>query len=137
MRYVLDTNIVAASFNGHPGVFGRLNRTLRRDRIFLPAMALAELRFGAFNSRRISENLARIDQALSVLTLAPVNRPIADRFGAIKADLRRRGITKSDADLLIAATALEIGATLVTNDGDLQDGAINALKVEDWMAPLS
>lgn len=137
MRYVLDTNIVAASFNGHPGVVSRLNHTLRRDHIFLPAMALAELRFGALNSRRISENLARIDQALVVLTLAPVDRPIADRFGAIKAELRRRGITKSDADLLIAATALEIEATLVTNDQDLHDGAISRLEVEDWIAPLS
>jgi predicted nucleic acid-binding protein len=34
---------------------------------------------------------------------------------------------------LIASTALEIGATLVTDDKDLRDGSIGELKVEDWL----
>ncbi|MFH0903120.1 MAG: PIN domain-containing protein, partial [Pseudomonadota bacterium] len=61
-------------------------------------------------------------------------RGIAERFADIKAALRRRGISKSDVDLLIAATALELDATLATNDQALHDGTITGLRVEDWLA---
>ncbi|MCP3958895.1 MAG: type II toxin-antitoxin system VapC family toxin [bacterium] len=57
-----------------------------------------------------------------------------DRFGDVKAALRRRGINKSDADLLIAATALETDSVLVTDDRALHDGAIEDLEVENWTA---
>jgi predicted nucleic acid-binding protein len=38
-----------------------------------------------------------------------------------------------DLDLPIAATALDLGATLVTNDRALLDGAIAGLRVENWV----
>jgi predicted nucleic acid-binding protein len=40
---------------------------------------------------------------------------------------------KADIDLHIAATAIEAGATLVTNDGALLDGDIDGLVVENWI----
>jgi predicted nucleic acid-binding protein len=45
-----------------------------------------------------------------------------------------RGVAKGDLDILIACTALEHGATLVTNDAALKDGTIAELVVEDWLA---
>jgi tRNA(fMet)-specific endonuclease VapC len=133
MRYVLDTNIVAAALNHHPAVIDRFNKALPDNLLFLPAIALAELRYGALSSRRIAENLARIERILEVLIFFPVDRPIAERFGLLKARLRRQGLTKSDADLLVASTALERSATLVTDDGGLLDGSISELKVENWL----
>jgi predicted nucleic acid-binding protein len=46
----------------------------------------------------------------------------------------RQGVIKQDIDLHIAATAIEAGATLVTNDGALLDGTIPDLIVENWNA---
>jgi predicted nucleic acid-binding protein len=66
--------------------------------------------------------------------LLPVTRPIVERYGIVRAELAARGLAKSDFDLLIACTALEHGATLVTNDGALKDGAIAGLVVEDWLS---
>ena len=51
-----------------------------------------------------------------------------------RAALRARGISKSDFDLLIASTALEQNAVLVTDDRALLDGTIAGLKVENWLA---
>lgn len=59
---------------------------------------------------------------------------IAKRYAVVRADLERRGRRKSDFDLMIACTALEHQATLVTNDGALKDGDIAGLVVEDWIA---
>lgn len=132
MRYALDTNVVVYALNGHPAVTRRLNSILSRDRAILPAVALAELRYGALSSQRVAENLARIDRLLDVVVFAPVDQAVAERFATIKSGLRQRGLSKSDADLLIAATALELDATLVTSDRALQDGAIQDLRIEDW-----
>lgn len=134
MRYVLDTNIVVAALNRHPVVIDRFNQVSRNHHLFLPAMALAELQYGALSSQRIAENLARISRILETLIFAPIDRPIAERFGLLKARLRRQGLTRSDADLLIASTALEMRAILVTDDTDLRDGSIGELKVENWLS---
>lgn len=40
---------------------------------------------------------------------------------------------KADFDLTIVATALELGATLVTDDGDLFGGDIHGLSVDNWV----
>jgi tRNA(fMet)-specific endonuclease VapC len=133
MRYVLDTNIVAAALNRHPVVIDRFNQVSRNNLLFLPAMALAELQYGALSSQRIAENLARINRILETLIFAPMDRPIAERFGLLKARLRRQGLVRSDADLLVASTALEMRAILVTDDKDLRDGSISELKVENWL----
>jgi predicted nucleic acid-binding protein len=44
-----------------------------------------------------------------------------------------RGRAKGDVDLHIAATAIEAGATLVTNDGALLMGDIDGLVAENWI----
>lgn len=134
MKYVFDTNILVAALNGEAEVVRRLNGLLSTDEPELAAVAYAELRFGALTSQRVSENLARIEQMLPAFTFAAIDQAVAERFSAVKASLRRRGVAKSDADLLIAATALAHGAVLVTHDQALRDETIEDLLVEDWLA---
>ncbi len=133
MKYVFDTNILVAALNGEARVVRRLNDLLSTDEPVLAAVAYAELRFGALTSQRVSDNLARIERMLPAFTFAVVDQAVAERFSSAKASLRRRGVTKSDADLLIAATALAHGAVLVTHDQALHDGWIDGLVVEDWL----
>jgi tRNA(fMet)-specific endonuclease VapC len=63
----------------------------------------------------------------------PLSAVIVRRFGQLKAELERRGVIKQDIDLYIAATAIDAGATLVTNDRALLDGTIPGLSVENWV----
>jgi predicted nucleic acid-binding protein len=51
-----------------------------------------------------------------VSEVLPLTDPIIMRAAELYADLKRRGQLISDADLLIAATALEHGRVLVTNN---------------------
>jgi tRNA(fMet)-specific endonuclease VapC len=94
---------------------------------------LAELLFGARRSSRVEVNVARIQALEARFPLVAVTRPTVERYGIVRADLSARGIAKGDFDLLIACTAMEYGATFVTNDGALKDGAIAGLVVEDWI----
>jgi tRNA(fMet)-specific endonuclease VapC len=133
VRYVLDTNIAAAALNGHPAVVSRLT-AVPLDEVGLPMLALGELFFGAYNSPRLAANRAKVETLRARFPILALTEAIVERYGAVRADLRRRGRPKSDIDLLIACTALEHAATLVSHDAALKDGAIGGLVVEDWLA---
>jgi predicted nucleic acid-binding protein len=68
------------------------------------------------------------------LTLIDVNEPIAHRAAMLGNDLRRRGHRMGLADLLIAATALVRGLTLVTRSM-ARFQLITGLNVVDWSRP--
>ena len=133
MKYVLDTNIAVALLEQRSQVTERVAELSAHD-VGLPVIVLAELLFGARRSMRVDANLDRVERLAALLPVLPVTRPIAERYALLRAALTERGRPKGDFDLLIACTALEHGATLVTNDGALKDGTIDGLRVEDWVA---
>jgi tRNA(fMet)-specific endonuclease VapC len=131
--WVLDTNAVVHALNGVASVRGRLNALSSEDRVDTSTIVLAELIYGAECSARRDQNRRNVYEKMSRIELIDVTRAVADRFGVLKAQLRLGGRLKADLDLLIAATALELGATLVTDDGDLLKGDIPGLAVENWV----
>jgi predicted nucleic acid-binding protein len=70
------------------------------------------------------------DDAQYVLDTNIVAR-LLDRDPRVAA--RMATVDTDDFDLVIACTALEHAAALITNDGSLKDGAIEGLVVEDWL----
>ena len=132
MRYVLDTNIVARLLDDDARLLRRLAGVSARD-VGLPLLVLAELLFGAEKSNKRDKNSARIHHLTERFPVLPVSIAIVRRYAAVRASVERRGRRKSDFDLVIACTALEHEATLVTNDGSLKDGAIEGLVVENWL----
>jgi tRNA(fMet)-specific endonuclease VapC len=110
-----------------------LNSLSRGERVVTSTIVLAELIYGAECSTRRDQNRRNVYEKMSRIELIDVTPAIADRFGVLKAQLRIGGRLKADLDLLIAATALELGATVVTDDGDLLKGDIVGLAVENWV----
>jgi tRNA(fMet)-specific endonuclease VapC len=102
----------------------------------IPLLVVAELLFGAEKSARRDENRSRIQRLTESLRMLPLGLAIVRRYAAVRLDVERRGRSKSDFDLMIACTALEHEATLVTHDAALNDGAIDGLLVEDWLSAL-
>ena len=134
MIWLLDTNTIIHALNGVPRVRDRLNAVPDSDQIVTSTVVVAELIYGAECSARRDENRQSIREKLEQIDVVPVTLAIADRFGVVKAPLRSRGRLKADFDLMIAATALELGATLVTDDGPLLGGDITGLLVANWLA---
>ena len=131
MTWLLDTNIVAYVLNDAGSVRARLNESARAGRVVTSIIVVAELMYGVERSARRDANRRRVEQELAAIVIAPVTLGAATHFGRLKAELRARGVAKSDLDLMIA---LDLGATLVTHDQALLDGAIQGLAVEDWYA---
>ena len=134
MIWLLDTNMLVYARNGKTPVAARLDQAWGQGDVVTSLLAVGELIYGAEKSARREENLAAVEQQLAMLDgVLPLTIEIVHRFGRLKADLERRGVTKQDIDLHIAATAIEAGATLVTNDRALLDGTIPGLTVENWL----
>jgi tRNA(fMet)-specific endonuclease VapC len=58
-RFLLDTNIVIALLQGDDAVLSNLDRA---SEVFISAVALGELFFGAAKSARSSENTAKVER---------------------------------------------------------------------------
>jgi predicted nucleic acid-binding protein len=130
--WLLDTNIFIPALNGRPGVRDHLNQAAAAGQVVTSVLVLGELLHGALCSKRSVENVRAVEKELSRIRILPVTEAISRRFADLKTTLRRNGIAKSDVDLLIATTALEHTATLITNDSALLAGDIPDLLVESW-----
>lgn len=131
--FVLDTNVVIAALNGVEPVAQRLAATPARE-VVIPTVVIGELVYGARRSAQPDDNIARARSLWQSFVVVPVDERLAATYGTVRAELAARGTAKSDFDLIIACSALERGATLVTHDASLKDGTIRGLRVEDWLA---
>jgi tRNA(fMet)-specific endonuclease VapC len=131
MTKLLDTNICIAFLTGRqPAVRDKL-LSLPRDEIVLCSVVKAELLYGARNSERVDQNLARLSAFFAPFRSLPFDDEAAERYGEIRALLRRQGTPIGDNDMMIAAIAASSGATLVTRNQD-EFRRVAGLRVESW-----
>lgn len=133
MKYVFDTNVVARLLDNDARVAPRF-AAVAADSVGMPLVVLAELLFGVEKSSRREQNRLRLQRFASGVRVLPFDVAVAARYAAVRTEVERKGRSKTDFDLVIACTALEHGATLITNDAALKDGAIEGLVAEDWLA---
>jgi tRNA(fMet)-specific endonuclease VapC len=133
VTWLLDTNtIIYAQYVGGR-VRERLDEVSQRGRVVTSVLVIAELFYGAAKSARPEANRRKVEEVIRAVEVVPITIGSAARFGALKQDLGIRGRVKADIDLHIAATAIEEGATLVTNDSALLAGDIVGLVAENWI----
>jgi tRNA(fMet)-specific endonuclease VapC len=127
--FMLDTDIVSFALRGLGRVASRL-QSHRRSELCLSAITVAELRFGADkrNSRRIHR---AIDAFLSGVDVLSFDAAAAVKFGVVGSALASSGVPIGQMDTLIAAHALSVNATLVTNN-EKRFTKVAGLKIENW-----
>jgi tRNA(fMet)-specific endonuclease VapC len=130
-RYLLDTNVIS-DFIRHPlgSVAGRIRR-LGTGALCTSIIVAAELRFGV--EKRGSRKLAtRVAEALDTVEVLPFAPPADAVYAVIRAELEKAGRFIAANDLLIAAHAISLGCTLVTDNGrDFR--RISGLSAENWL----
>ena len=132
MSFVLDTDICSAHLRRPSGLAHRFLQHF--GRLYISSVTLGELYSGAYHLDDPQPLLAKIHELLQDVTIIDFHTPCALRFGQVRGDLLRRGISVSTADLMIAVTALWGDHTLVThNTTDYQH--ISSLRLEDWLSP--
>lgn len=107
-RFLLDTNILIALFAEEPSVLARLASA---ESVFVPAIALGELYYGARKSARVDANLNRLDEFAAEAVMLVCDASTARHYGRIKNDLRAKGHPIPENDIWIAAIAAQHGLT--------------------------
>jgi tRNA(fMet)-specific endonuclease VapC len=127
---MLDTDSVSFALRGHGGVGARILEH-RPSELCISAITLSELRYGA--ERRDSSKLrAAIDAFIADVAVLPFDDVCASNFGVLAAALAKRGTPIGDFDVLIAAHATTVEATLVTNNVK-HFARVERLLVENWV----
>jgi len=130
LRFMLDTDTVSFALRGVGRVAQRL-LAVKPSEVCISSLTLAELRFGA--EQRRSRRLHRMIAVFtSPLLVAPFDAAAADRFGHIGAILARGGTPIGQIDTLIAAHALALNVTLVSNNARHFE-KVRGLRTDNWL----
>jgi predicted nucleic acid-binding protein len=121
---VLDTTAYAHFRHGHEVV---LDWMAAAESILLPMVVLGELESGVELGTRSRENRLMLNEFLKepFVTVLPVTRAVAQRYGKVFAQLRHAGTPIPINDVWIAAATIDRGAHLLTFDGHF--GAVDSL----------
>lgn len=129
-KYLLDTNICVFFLKGKYNLNLKLKQVGLQN-CCISEITLAELKYGAECSDRISENTEMIDDFAKELTIVPIFNSL-DIYAKEKARLRKSGKMLDDFDLLIGATAVANKLILVTeNERHLE--RISKIHIENWI----
>jgi len=129
MKYLLDTGSVSFALRGQGEVATRI-RAEKPSNLAVSAMTVAELRYGA--DRKGSRKLhGLIDTFTGAIEVMSFDEAAAVEFGRIGSLLAERGTPIGEFDALIAAHAVALRRTLVTNN--LRHfSRVPGLSVENW-----
>lgn len=132
--YLLDTDTCIFLLRGAPPALAAKVQSVPLESQFVSAVTLAELSFGvrASSTAQRKQNQAALDLLVLHLTVLDWPQAAAAHYADIRFDLKRRGAQLGAADLMIAAQARALGATVVTNNTK-DFGRVKELQVENWM----
>jgi len=129
---MLDTNIISDLIKNPKGKAAKRIARVGEDSICTSVIVAAELRYGC--ARRGSRRLQKaVEDLLSEITVIPFDIPADVEYGGIRSDLEKLGKPIGGNDILIAAHARALGATIVTANVD-EFKRVHGLKVENWLA---
>ena len=127
-QYLLDTNVLIDMFKGNQRVQEHIFHAEFHN-CHVSEITLAELYVGAFKGGR-PKQLQEIGFVCKRFHLVPITSAL-DRYARLRVQLENKGLPIDDFDLLIAATALTEGFTLVTHNVRHFE-RIEGLRQEDW-----
>lgn len=132
MKYLLDTDICIYIIREQPKRVVERFRRLRSGDVGLSSIALAELAFGAAYGKS-PRNRERLETFIAPLSILDFDQEAALAYGALRAELFRHGAPIGPLDMLIAAHALALDVTLVTNN-EREFKRVAGLRIENWTA---
>ena len=132
MKFMLDTNTCIYIIKQKPSeVIERFKRT-KISQIGISSITLSELFYGVSKSSKPKQNQVALAQFIAPLVIMPYGDEVAQYYGDIRANLEKQGTPIGSLDMLIAAHALSIACTLVTNNEKEFIRILN-LKIDNWV----
>jgi len=151
MRYLLDSDSLSDLYEpsspGHRSIARRFTTLADSDLVFVSILAIYELEYGYANApdERKPVIRQRISSLQSDFSILPLTPEAARVFGALKARFRKvrqlskKGSKTHNVDLMVAATAIIEGCTLIGVDEIYQElqRLDPTLRIENWLVEAS
>jgi len=133
MRFLLDTNIVSDLVRNPQGLVAQHIREVGEAQVCTSIIVAAELRYGA--AIKATQRLAiQLELVLGALDVLPFEAPADTECGTLRARLERAGQPIGGNDLLIAAQAIALHYTIVT-DNEREFTRMDGLPCMNWLRP--
>ena len=134
-RYLLDTNVVSHIMQGRDAaLLARLTK-LPVGQAAISSVTLAELEYGLHRKGQPARLRNALTQVLLRMDVLPWDEQVATCYGELCSTLEAKGIGLSDFDMMIAAHAVAVEATLVSRDkafAQVPKASPQRLKLEVW-----
>mgnify|MGYP006385446697 FL=1 len=136
MAWLLDTNTCIYLLTGNQpdyqrNILARLDALPRNERPLVSSVVLSELQYGVRKSRWRKANQALLDEFMLDFDVSDYDASAAVFYGELRTDLEKRGKPIGPMDMMIAAHALSLDATLVTHN-TREFAQVKGLRLEDW-----
>jgi tRNA(fMet)-specific endonuclease VapC len=130
--WLLDTNMISDLVRNPFGPVAQRIETADNEEICTSIVVACELRYGV--TKRGSIKLTeRIEATLAYIDVRPLIEDADRHYAALRCQLEHRGKPIGSNDMLIAAHALALGATLVTAN-TREFIRIENLSLENWLS---
>jgi tRNA(fMet)-specific endonuclease VapC len=129
--FLLDTNIISDVAHNPNGLVGKKIKEIDPALVVSSVIVAGEIWYGVENNPSFKSR-SRTESFMETLQILPLQPEVGRIYGSIRAHLKRTGGELSANDLLIAAHALSLDATLVTGD-ERAFSRVPGLKIENWL----
>ena len=131
IKYLLDTNICIYLIRRKPEIVLKRIQRLQVSDLGISSITLSELEYGVAKSRKRERNKLALTEFLTPIEIMPFDDMAAKHYGELRAYLESRGTPIGSLDTLIAAHAVSLQSTLVTNN-ESEFRRVPGLKIENW-----
>ncbi len=132
MTVMLDTDICIYTIKKKPRNVLKHFERCQPGSVVMSVITFAELINGAKKSQYVEDNVRRLNALSELIEVLPFEKSAAIAYGDVRSDLEKRGLIIGSNDMFIAAHALSLDLTLVTNN-QKEFGRVKGLKIENWV----
>jgi tRNA(fMet)-specific endonuclease VapC len=129
MLYMLDTNTISYLVRSNP-ITQQHIQSVDPEQLCISSLTEGELLYGIERRPDATKLIWATRVVLDLVKIMPWGSPEAAQYGALRARQEKMGCSLAPVDMMIAAHALSLGATLVTSDAAFRH--VPGLAVEDW-----
>jgi tRNA(fMet)-specific endonuclease VapC len=131
MMYMIDTDISIYLINSKPPRVLEHFRQHSPGDIVMSAITLSELKYGVKKSSKKRQNIAALNDFAHLIHVCEFDSLAADKYADIRVYLESEGQLIGSMDMLIAAHALSLDLTLITNNVR-EFSRVPNLRIENW-----
>ena len=130
--WMLDTNAVSTFMHARNKRLDREIAIRTKSALCISTVSYGETLYGLSIRPGATRLAAAAARLFTLVEIMAWSAEVARRYGSLRADLRRAGKALQPLDMLIAAHAVSLGATLISSDRAFRH--VPDLNVEDWTA---